>query len=276
MTYIYDASFGHAQITPSALTRAGSGGVILYAGCDETSKNCTKAELSALLAGGFLVGLVIENFATDAVTKGAPEGDRQGRNLAAAARALGYDIDNCVGFAGYDTDSHPDDWPKIRAFMEAFSRHIPVTGYYGDSDSIDYLHQSHPDWIYWQSNSTSFSPKNPTPNAHLLQLYNDPRAHGLPVDVDLVERTPLRLMGEDLPITDTDVQKIVVAVKQAIIDKDGETVASALRRLDNIGANLLAVQKSIAELKDELDAVKAAQSSPAGGTLNVTGTLKVS
>ena len=241
MTYIYDASFGHAKMTPAALKSAGAGGVILYAGCDETAKNCTKAEVTALLEAGLHVGLVIENFATDAVTKGAPEGDRQGRNLAAAAKALGYDIENCVGFAGYDADSHPADLPKIKAFMEAFAKHIPVTGYYGDSDSIDFLHQSHPHWIYWQSDSRSFSPKNPTPNAHLLQLYNDPRAHGLPVDVDIVERTPLQLMGESMAVSDADAQKIAAAVKQIQDDPAGDSLGQLVRQTAN-----------------EVDAIKAA------------------
>lgn len=236
MSYIYDASFGHAQITPAALKSAGSDGAILYAGCDQTSKNCTKAELHALLDAGLRVGLVIENFATDAI-KGAATGDYQGRNILAAAKALEYDSDNCVLIAGYDTDSHSADWPKLLEFMEAFARHAPNPGFYGDSDAIDYLHQRHPDWFYWQSESASFSPKVPTPNAHILQRYNDPRAHGLPVDVNDVKRTPLRLMGETEAVTPEDIQKIANQTAQAVktipIEKDGDSLAEVLRSIDN-------------------------------------------
>lgn len=208
---IYDASFGHAQITPAALKPTAAGGVILYAGCRDSRKNTTRAEIAALLAAGYQVGLVIENNATDAIG-GAAVGTAQGKAIVAAAKALGYDWQNCVLFGGYDTDSHAGDWPELLAYEKAFARQVPVPGYYGDSDSIDYLHgRGSVDWIFWQSDSRAFSPLNPTPNAHLLQLFNDPRAHGLPVDVDLVKRTPLRLMGEDMttaadvwdfPITD--------------------------------------------------------------------------
>lgn len=207
MTYVYDASFGHAQITPHAVAAAGADGVILYAGCADTAKNVTAAELRALLDAGVHVGLVIENYATDAIG-GAAVGAAQGQAIANAAARLGYDVANCVLFAGYDTDSHPADWPHLLAFMEAFAKFVPVPGFYGDSDAIDFLHARHPGWVFWQSNSTSFSPLNPTPNAHLLQHYNDPRAHGLPVDVNTVERVPLHLMGEDVAITDADIQKI--------------------------------------------------------------------
>lgn len=195
--FVLDYSFGHAELTPAKMTALGAEGGIAYAGCDLLAKNITLAEFTALIKAKKLMALVIENFAADAL-QGAPAGDKHGRNLLAAAHALGYDADNCVLFWGYDTDSHPDDWPKILAAMEAFATHIPVPGYYGDSDSIDYLHARHPHWVYWQSDSRSFSPKNPTPNAHLLQLYNDPRAHGAPVDVNNVNRTPLRFMNEAL------------------------------------------------------------------------------
>lgn len=196
MAFVLDYSSGHAELTPAKMKALGSAGGIAYAGCDYTAKNIAPAEFKALVDAGFLMALVIENFADDAL-QGAAAGEKHGRNLLTAAQALGYDIANCVGFWGYDTDSHPDDWPKIRAAMEAFAKFIPVVGYYGDSDSIDYLHKPHPNWVYWQSDSLSFSPLNPTPNAHLLQRYNDPRAKGAPVDVNNVLRTPLRFMNEN-------------------------------------------------------------------------------
>lgn len=273
MRFIFDASFGHAQITPKALSGAGADGVILYAGCNDATKNATKAEVQALLAAGFLVGLVIENFATDAAG-GAAVGTAQGKAILAAGKALGYDVDNCVLFGGYDADSHPGDDAGLLAYMEAFAAQVPVPGYYGDSDSIDFLHARHPGWIFWQSDSRSFSPLNPTPNAHLLQLFNDGRANGLPVDVDLVERTPLRLMGENMTTLDDTDARVVWDHRPPGPLSDGTqwTLGTYVQNM-HVQVTSLAgavgdLTTAVAALKAELDAVKAQLATVAGGTVD--------
>jgi hypothetical protein len=265
---IFDGSFGHAEITPAALKPTGADGVILYAGCNDARKNATKAEIQALLAAGYQVGLVVENVASDAIG-GAAVGAAQGAAILAGAKSVGYDWRNCVLFGGYDTDSHSGDWARLLAYMEAFAVKVPVPGYYGDSDSIDYLHARHPDWIFWQSNSRSFSPLNPSPNTHLQQLYNDPRAHGLPVDVNIVRRTPLRLMGEDMPLTDADIAKIwehpILAdnqtppvtwqaqhvLQRAYTEADaaGTVAASALAQVKSLQTAVAALQTAVAALQ---------------------------
>jgi hypothetical protein len=212
-TIILDASFGHAEMKPTEVKKTGAAGIILYAGCNDTRKNATKAEVQALLAAGIQVGLVIENVNTDA-RGGASVGDAQGRAIVAGAKAVDYDWQNCVLFGGYDADSHPADWPHLLAYMEAFAKHVPVPGYYGDSDSIDYLHARHPDWIYWQSDSRSFSPLNPSSNTHILQMFNDPRAHGLPVDVNVLYRSHLRLMGDKMQLDPHD--PVILDLKKQI------------------------------------------------------------
>lgn len=269
--YIYDASFGHAQITPAAMTKGSADGVIEYAGSRDPRKNVTKAEMHALLDAGFTVGLVIENVATDAIG-GAPVGTEQGRSVVAAAKLLGYDVDNCVLFGGYDTDAHEGDYRHLLAYMEAFAVLVPVPGYYGDSDSIDYLHARHPGWIYWQSDSRSFSPRNPTPNAHLLQLFNDPRAHGLPVDVNDVKRTPLHLMGEDMPLTDAEIAKIVKAVLDTpFTDTGGVQKDQSIRqRIVAAQAHALDADEQSTAAATQVKAVAAAVAKlAAGGTVPI-------
>jgi hypothetical protein len=276
---IFDGSFGHAEITPAALKPTGADGVILYAGCNDARKNATKAEIQALLAAGYQVGLVVENVATDAIG-GAAVGAAQGAAILAGAKSVGYDWRNCALFGGYDTDSHSGDWARLLAYMEAFAVKVPVPGYYGDSDSIDYLHARHPDWIFWQSNSRSFSPRNPSPNTHLQQLYNDPRAHGLPVDVNIVRRTPLRLMGEDMPLDPND--PVILGIKKQLNDvyaRIWECVAVVVNGDANhpysekaTGPTITALAGQVQALQQQVEALQGTvtPSPQLGGTATVT------
>jgi hypothetical protein len=209
-TWIADASFGHAAITPAALAKVGARGVIAYCGCDDSAKNITKPEFQALIAAGFEVGLVIENQADDAM-KGIAEGVRQGRNILAGARALGYDTGNCVLFAGADWNTQPSEYATVDKFQGAFSQMVPVAGFYGNSYAIDYVFAHGHAVVGWQSDSSSFS-YGPSAHANLLQRYNDPRAGGLPVDVNDIAHDQLRLMGADMPLTPADVAAVVAAV----------------------------------------------------------------
>jgi hypothetical protein len=214
---VIDFSFAHAEVTPAKLAQIpGVTGFIAYAGSYGGDKNITKAELHALLDAGLHGCLVIEDNAGDLV-RGAPVGADQGRRVVAAAKALGYDWENAVLATGYDTDAHGGDYSHLLEAMEAYAREVPHPGYYGDSDSIDYLAARHPDWFFWQSSSGSFSPKNPTENAHLWQQFNHPLAHhaGLAsaVDINFVRRTPLGFMGEGTdPLSGITPEQIAEAV----------------------------------------------------------------
>jgi glycoside hydrolase-like protein len=221
VTFIIDASFAHAEMTPSALRGIGASGAILYAGCDYAPKNATRAEVQALLSAGLMVGLVIENFATDAL-KGAVEGARQGRNIRAAAVAMGYDVDHCVLFAGADWNTQANQEPAVDAFMAAFAREVGVPGFYGNSYAIDYVATGKHAQVFWQSDSTSFS-YGPSPHAHLLQRFDDPRARGLALDVNDIQNTPLRLMGEaDMALDANDPQVRALNAKlDEILDRVG-------------------------------------------------------
>lgn len=241
---IFDLSFGWPTITGDKIVAAGASGVIAYAGCLRLDKNVSKARVQDWLDSGLMVGLVVEDFAADAIG-GESIGRDQGRRLGDAADALGYDVDNCFLAGGYDTDAHPGDYSHLSDYMHGFSAEIPVPGYYGDSDSIDYLAAHGHDLINWQSSSKSFSPLNPTPNAHFIQRYADPRAHGLDVDVNDVLRTPLHLMGEEDMATPEEIvaellkPKNAKALGEALqpfirttpIDSDKTTLAAAIRQL---------------------------------------------
>lgn len=248
---VFDLSFGWPTITGDKILRAGAAGVIGYAGCLRTDKNVSKARFQDWLDSGLMVGLVVEDYAGDAI-RGAVVGREQGKRIADAAASLGYDVANCVLSGGYDTDAHGGDYGHLADYMHAFAQEVPVPGYYGDSDSIDYLHgHGGADWFFWQSSSASFSPRNPTPNAHLHQQYADPRSHGLDVDVNDVLKTPLRLMGEEMPLSEDDITKLVTRFKQA--DIGDETIASAARETHDMVA---ALQKQVAALQAVVSTIK--------------------
>jgi hypothetical protein len=193
--FYLDASKAHATITPRNLERVGASGAILYAGCDDTAKNCTAEEVHALLAGGYRVGLVIENGTTD-MRMGTAVGDYLGWHLAKAAAELGYDLAHCVGYTSADWNSRTQiDLDGIVAAMRAFGRHVPHPGIYGNSYAIAECFAAGVAEFGWQSNSTSFSIGS-SPLACLYQRYNDPRAGGLVADVnDVNPERELGLMG---------------------------------------------------------------------------------
>lgn len=277
---VADYSFAHATCTPARLGKVdGLTGVIPYAGCLNDAKNITKSEFDALIAAGINVALVVEDLPGD-IAKGASYGTAQGKRILASAKALGYDYENCPLIAGYDTDARGSaDYEAILRGMEAFAAVVPFPGYYGDSDSIDYLHARHPDWFYWQSESQSFSPKNPTGHAHIWQQYNDARARraglGSSIDINIVLK-PLPFMGETMALTADDCEKIANHVwdhKRKTGDGQDITMArylgdarshaitaaqkadTAVKVLASLPARVAAAQKAIADLAGTTDAI---------------------
>ncbi|HEY2086385.1 MAG TPA: hypothetical protein VGH54_10235 [Mycobacterium sp.] len=204
--WIADLSFGHDNVSGATLKARGCVGVICYAGCDDTRKNATKANVDDWLAHSLLLGVVIENGAED-ILGGAPAGHYLGSNLATGVKSLGYDLSSFVGYLAADWNTAVAQESTVDAGMAAFASHIPIPGLYGNSYAIDYIishgHAKHG----WQSNSTSFS-YGPSPHADLLQRYNDPRAAGLPVDVNDIQHTPLGLMGERMTLTQEELGQI--------------------------------------------------------------------
>lgn len=207
---VWDFSFAHATVTRELVAAAEAGrhpciGGIAYAGAHDTAKNITKTELRDLLAAGYAMGLVIEDIATDAIG-GFEIGREQGRRLVDAAAAMDYDVANCVLFGGYDTDAHPGDYRHLAAYMGGFHVAVPHAGYYGDSDSIDFMFNRGRRYVNWQAAASSWSPKDPTPNAHLWQQVGGmPKAFAGDVDVNFVRIQPLQLMGEQEMPTAKDI-----------------------------------------------------------------------
>lgn len=242
MTFIVDASFGHAAVTPDAMRRIGASGAILYAGCSDPTKNATAAEVHALLDAGFSVGLVIEETAT-ALRGGYDVGLAHGRAIVAAARAMSYDVDGCVLYASGDWNTQGSDLDAVSAAMHGFASVVPVPGYYGNSYAIDRVVAQGHARFGWQSDSASFS-NGASANAHLLQRYNDPRAGGLPVDVNDIARTPLGLMGDDMTPSE------LLSTKLAHVGNGTGT-------LEEVLADIFVHARQAAALKGELDALKA-------------------
>lgn len=196
--WVGDLSRAWPSITGADLVRLGATGVIVYTGCDDTTKNVGQARFDDYLAAGLWAALVIENAEHD-LANGTAAGQRLGAHVLAAADQLGYDAARCVLFVPADFNAvTPADYAAILAGWDGYAGEVPVPGYYGDSDSMDQLwaHAARPPVVNWQSDSASYSPEHPSPHAHLWQQFGDPRSGGLQLDVNDVLRTPLHFMGE--------------------------------------------------------------------------------
>lgn len=200
MDWIADLSFGHDAMTGTILDEHQVPGVIGYVS-DDPSKNLSRANLIDHLAHNRAVGLVFEDTIDD--MHGDPGlGFGHGVIAVNEAAAIGYDWQHCVIFAADDRNTGPADWPNVLAYMENFATRVPVVGYYGDQDSIDYLAARHPEWFYWQSDSTSYG-SGVSRHADLIQRFNDPRVAGLPMDASDILRQRVPFMGDDM-FTDAD------------------------------------------------------------------------
>lgn len=195
-----DVSFGHSTVNYVYLATKGASFVVGYVS-DHPEKNLTAADLHKIRSAQLIDLIVFEDTVTD-MTEGAAGGHRHGATANEQAAALGYDRWAKPIFAANDRDAHPADFETILAYMEAFAAHVPLPGYYGDQDSIDFLAARHPDWTYWQSDSTAFG-TGISRHAHIMQRYADSRVAGLPVDANDVQIAGIPWLGDDM-FTDTD------------------------------------------------------------------------
>lgn len=225
MSFVFDCSFGHDRMTPTAVDGAGASGVVLYAGCQDGRKNATKAEVQALLDHGLMVGLVIENGPQD-MSQGRGLGIQYATNLYTAAQALGYDRDGCVLFTAADWDVTATDVAMVDQFMQGFREVIPVPGLYGDREALDYCAQRGHAVGFWQTDAMGWSGGETSTHAHMQQRFNDPRAHGLPVDVNDLLRTDLPLMGADMT-SPAQTEAIVAKYFTEYFGSDGMTAWTA-------------------------------------------------
>lgn len=249
MSWIADVSFGHDAMTGALLAAHGVPGVIGYVS-DHPEKNLTKANLADLLAHDLAVGLVFEDTVDD-MHSNPPLGHGHGVTAFNEARAIGYDAQNCVIFAADDRNTGPDDWPAVLAYMDAFAQSVPVVGYYGDQDSIDWLYTRRPHWLYWQSDSTSFG-TGISAHTDLIQRYNDPRVASLPLDASdiLTHRVPF--MGDDM-YTQTDRDRDTRMAGQ--LDKISFTEGLELPAIAEMRGNVQNIAKGIVGFKPGVDPV---------------------
>lgn len=254
MNWIADMSFAHDDVTGAILAAHDVPGVIGYVS-DNPRKNLTKANLADQLGHGRLVGLVFED-STDDMRGGAISGDHHGATALAQGLMIGYDVRNCVIFAADDENTSPADWPTVLAYLDAFAGHVPVPGYYGDQDSIDWLAPQRPHWFYWQADALSWG-AGISRNAHLVQRYNDPRVAGLPLDASDIQRPGVPFMGDDM-FTDAD---------RATLNGIASQILSPSGFLARFGVNLSKVAGQI-EQAEHLDV--AAQLTALRAALTVT------
>ncbi len=255
MSFVVDASYGHAKITPANMAAIGATGAILYAGCSDAGKNATKAEVQTLLDAGIHVGLVIENTA-QGMAGGASVGARLGEALLAGAKAVGYDVDNCALYTAADWNSRGTDLDGIDAAMHAFGQVVPHPGLYGNSYALDRCAQTGHAEFFWQSDSAAFS-NGPSAHAHLLQRFNDPRAHGLPLDVNDIQNTPLGLMGETMSLDPNDPVIVKLEASIAALAAEVQSLATVQvwgdkthpNNLNSIGTHVTALAAAVAQLE---------------------------
>lgn len=186
---IADVSFGRESVTGAALVARGFVGVIGYVS-KTPAKNLTAAEIADFRAHGLMVGLTYEDSATW-MLGGAPAGHAAGILAAQQAATIGYPADCIIG-ASADFNVSPGELGTVIACYSAFSQHVRAAGY-GARRFLDGIPAGD---TRWQTNAGSWSSSQIDPAAALLQFYDDPRAGGLPVDVNEVRTVPVGLMGE--------------------------------------------------------------------------------
>lgn len=275
--YGFDLSRDWLTITGADVVSKGAKFVIVYTGCDDTSKNVSKTRFDDYLSSGLAVALVIENSATS-LQGGKPVGQAQGAAVVDGASALGYDYQRCVLFAAADWNSQStSDLSAIQQALLGFSESVPVPGLYGNSFALNLERLEG-----WQSDSQSFS-DGVSQYAVLLQKYNDPRAGGLDVDVNVIQHLPLRFMGETVTgPTDASIQQDV----QTVLNEGGvapgqtsaqgtevatlETVQQDINEEHKEEGALAAIQTALTNLAQQVTAAN-----PVAGTYTVTGTLTV-
>lgn len=213
MTLLADLSYGWQDTTGAQLVDAGFAGVLAYIGCNDTGKNVAAYRLQDWLAAGLQVGLVIENGERD-LLGGQKAGAAQGQAWLAGAAAIGYDVEHCIGYCGADFHTTAADEPAIADAFAAFAAELEgPAGLYGSGPMLDYLAGHEPADGYWNSGSSSYGPPSSVRN---LQQLVQPGPAGLPVDVNVIIRTPLYLMEAEMPLTPADFAGIQEAVQVGV------------------------------------------------------------
>lgn len=232
--FVVDGSFGlvEQRVTGKQLLAIGASGVIGYVSPDP-SKNLTPSMLDDYLTSGLTVGLVWENTDHDMLSPGA--GSLYGDSAYKQGRTLGYDTDNCVIYAAADWNVQVSELPLVNGFMSRFGSYVPHPGIYSNQRTLDMLAVTGHAEYFWQSNSKSYSNGTST-HANLQQLYADPRALKLPVDINNIVRTPLGMMGENMKL-DADDQAFILKAVGA-----GARTAATLVSQDEDGTKTRVVQ----------------------------------
>lgn len=198
MSFVVDFASSYKTITGVQLMAIGASGWIAYTGCNNTAKNISKSRFQEYIDTGIPGALVIENGTQD-VLGGEKAGASLAQHVMAGAEALGYDVAHCALATSADfNETTATQYAETVDCMGAFGSLVPVPVYYGDGDSIDHVIPATRCVYGWQSDSTSFSPSGTSSHARLQQIYNDPRAKGLVVDVNNILESPLYFMGENV------------------------------------------------------------------------------
>lgn len=240
MVEVVDLSFAWPSMTGELLAARGVTHVIGYVSPDP-AKNVSRARFQDWLAHGLAVALVCEHVTNDD-QQGPANGDYLGQLAIEQADALGYDWRNCVLFKAADRNVLPEQLPAMGANLAAFGRHVPHPGLYGNLRSLAYAQREKLAEVFWQSDSQSFSDYQIYAGAHLVQVFNDPRVAGLPVDLNLYrpQPTPLRFMGDtrmsnnltadDLNTIKLEIRAELAAARPGIV---AEIVNNCIKHADN-------------------------------------------
>jgi len=268
----FDLSRAWPTVTGAIVVEKGAKFVIVYAGCDDATKNVSKDRFDDYLRSGLWVALVIENSAT-ALQGGKPTGQQQGAAVVRAASELGYAYNTCVLFASADWNSQSQtDLNEIQQAMIGFAESVPVPGLYGNSYALNLEKLEG-----WQSDSQSFS-SGVSQYAVMLQKYNDPRAGGLDVDVNVIQHLPLHFMEASMSFPTDDSVKADVdselnkGTAQGQIDwaHTEQAILGTIQQVfnqENVEKALLtSIQQAVQNLVAQ---------NPVPGTYTVTGTLTV-
>lgn len=179
---------------------------------------------------------------------------------------LGFPADAVVNIDGEKWDGtsyqingdHSDQWNALaEAARKRQGGRSDLVWAYGNRGPDLVVWPNKPDWIGWKvaAYTSADQPNPPLPSNCIswqytngMSIYDNPnRPHSSPpfgrCDHDIIFNPPLP-GDQDVPLSDADITRI----KTAVIDSDGETVASALRRLDNIAGTLSGLKSAVSDL----------------------------
>lgn len=272
---VYGVDAAWQRPSAAALKAAGYSFISVYLSYDTTGKNATKAEVDAYLAAGLSVILNWE-YDEHACRGGFAAGQRDAEAALTQALDLGLPVDDQhpIYFSPDDYDIQAGDKAGLQNYLRACSAVLGGkmrVGHYGGYNGTLWAYQSgYCGWL-WQTYAWS---GGRWLNVNIRQIENGVYVGGAAIDRDQAMTTNFgqhslttttSTYDEELMSAQDDVTYIRSVLDKLVNESGGpngkgwaldETVQSVVTKVDSLAS-------MVSAMRTELDAIKAAQASPA-------------